>query len=150
MVNIKNQTTKTTRNELMYIMANTLLYELAQRCKRSVVEYVLRPMIKKRLGTRFRLGNLVVLVEAPGDGLNAGELHQYMRELASMAPWLDVVYGIITNGAEAEYYVLKRGEEPELKARGGFREVAAAAAADLCAGKIPIVSPEDIAVIFGV
>ncbi len=143
-------TTKTEKNELIYAVANVLLFEFAQHCKKNIVEYVLKPMIKRRLGPRFRLGNIAVLVEAPGGGLNAGELHQHMRELASMAPWLDVVYGIVTDGTEAEYYMLKKGGVPELKVRGSLSEVAAAAAADLCAGKIPIVSPEDIAVIFGV
>ncbi len=142
--------TKTEKNELIYAVADVLLFEFAQHCKKNIVEYVLKPMIKKHLGTRFRLGNLIVEIKTTNGDLNANELHQHMHELASTAPWLDVVYGIVTNGVEAEYYVLKREGAPELKVRGSLSEVAAAAAADLCAGKIPIASPEDIAVIFGV
>ena len=125
-------------------VAEMLLRE-ARRCKRSVVEYVLRPMAERSLARGgLRLGNLVVEV---GD---VSKLHQRMRELASAAPWLDVVYGIVTDGAKAEYYALRRGGEPELKVRGSLAEVAETAASDLCAGKIPIASPEDIADIFGV
>jgi hypothetical protein len=125
-------------------VVDVLLREASRRCRRSVVEYVLRPMAERSLARGgLRLGNLVVEV---GD---VGRLHRRMRELASAAPWLDVVYGIATDGTSAEYYVLRRGGEPELKARGGLDEVAAAAAADLCAGKIPIANPEDIAYIFG-
>jgi hypothetical protein len=126
------------------VAADALLRELSKRCKKNVVEYVLQPMAERNL-TRggLRLGNLVVEVGG------VGGLHQRMKELMSTAPWLDVVYRIVTNGTEAEYYVLRRGGEPELKARGSLAEVAAAAASDLCADKIPVVSPEDIATIFG-
>ncbi len=147
MGNNKSRTTKTEK-KLIYAVAGALLLEFEQHCRRNIVEYVLKPMMKRRLGARFRLGNLVVLVELPKNGLDAGRLHKHMRELASMAPWLEVVYGVVTDGAKAEYYMLKKGGEPELKTRGSLREVAAAAAADLCAGKIPVVSPEDIADIF--
>jgi len=126
------------------VVADALLRELSKRCRRSVVEYVLQPMAERSIARGgLRLGNLVVEV---GD---VGRLHQRMRELASAAPWLDVVYGIVVDGTETEYYVLRRGGEPELKVRGSLGEVAETAAADLCAGKIPVVSPEDIATIFG-
>jgi hypothetical protein len=152
MENGKGRTAKTEKNELIYAVAGVLLFEFAQRCKKNIVEYVLKPMIKKRLGAQFRLGNLIVIVETKTTKgvLNADELRRHMRELASAAPWLDVVYGIVTNGIEAEYYVLKRGstEDPELKTRGGLSEVASVATADFCAGKIPVAGPEDIADIF--
>jgi hypothetical protein len=152
MENGKSRTAKTEKNELIYAVAGVLLFEFARHCKKNIVEYVLKPMIKKRLGAQFRLGNLIVTVETKTTKgvLNADELHRHMRELASTAPWLDAVYGIATNGTEAEYYVLKRGstENPELKTRGSLSEVATAATADFCAGKIPVASPEDIADIF--
>jgi hypothetical protein len=142
--------------ELMYAVASALKCELLRRCKKSVVEYALQPMIERHLRARkrpdIRLGNLVIEVEAPGGGLDAGrsQLRQYMRELASMAPWLDAVYGVVTNGVDAEYYVLGRGGDPESKTRGNLGEVAAAALANFCAGKVPVVSPEDLVEVLGV
>jgi hypothetical protein len=141
------------RRELLYA-AVMLGREMPKFCKQNVVQYVLKPMIERHLrsGTYIRLGNLVV-VATPGECLEAGrqQLLRHMREVASTAPWLDEVYGIIvTDDARAEYYVLRRGESIELKAEGDPGEVVAAALAALCAGKIPVVAPEDTAVIFGV
>jgi hypothetical protein len=140
----------------MYAVANALECELLQRCKKSVVEYALQPMIERHLRARkrpdVRLGNLVIEVEAPGDSLDAGraQLCQYMRELASMAPWLDAVHGIVTNGVDAEYYVLGRRGNPEPKTRGSLSEVAAVALANFCADKVPVVRPEDLVEALGV
>ena len=61
--------------------------------------------------------------------LDAGkpQLLQYMRRVASAAPRFDEVYGVIViNDMHTEYYVLKRGMEQELKAKGDPGEVAAA------------------------
>ncbi len=71
--------------DLMHAVAKALECELLRRCKKSVVEYALRPMIERYLRARkrpdIRLGNLVIEVKAPGDGLDDGrpQLHQYMR-----------------------------------------------------------------------
>ncbi len=143
------------RDELVRVLATEIIYESVWWCKENVVKYVLLPMLKRHLkaGKKpdIRLSNLVVEVATPGDGLDASRqrLFLYMRELASVAPWLEVVYGVVTDGAEAEYYVLKSGNL-ELKAKGDLGEVLPEALADLCADKIPVVTPEDVAVIFGV
>ena len=144
------------RDELVRALATSIIYESLWWCKGHVVRYVLMPMLKRHLKTRrkpdIRLGNLVVEVVAGDDSIDVGRqrLFRYMRELASMAPWLKAVRGVVTDGTCAEYYVLKKGGEPELKARGDLGEVLPEALADLCASKVPIVDPGDIAVIFGV
>jgi hypothetical protein len=144
-------------DELVHAIASALERELLQqRCKRGVVEHALLPMIGRHLRARrrpdIRLGNLVIEIEAPGSRLDDGraQLHQYMRDLASMAPWLNIVYGVVTNGMEAEYYVLERGGAPEPKTRGSLGEVMAAALAKFCAGKVPVVRPEDLVEVLGV
>jgi hypothetical protein len=84
----------------------------------------------------------VVAATPSGESLAVGkpQLFQYMREVASAAPWLDKVYGVIvTDDAHAGYYTLQRGGDPELKAEGDLGEVVAAALTTLCAGKIPII-----------
>ena len=71
----------------------------------------------------------MVVTAMPGECLDAGrsQLLQHMRRVASAAPRLDEVYGVIViNDMHAEYYVLKRGMEPELKAKGDPGEVVAA------------------------
>jgi hypothetical protein len=142
------------RRELLHAAALMLGREMAKHCKQNVAQYVLRPMIERHLRAGkpyIRLGNLVIAA-MPGECLDAGrsQLFQYMREVASAAPWLDEVYGVIvTDDARAEYYILRRGGGSELKAEGGPGEVAAAALAALCVGKVPIVDPGDIAAIFG-
>jgi hypothetical protein len=143
------------RKELLYAVAALFGREMPKHCKQNVVQYVLRPMIKRQLRAGkpyFRLGNLVVTA-TPGECLAVGksQLFKHMREVASAAPWLDEVYGVIvTDDAHAEYYTLQKGGEPELKAEGDPGEVVAAALATLCAGKIPVVGPEDIAIVFGI
>ena len=97
---------------LMRAVARVLECASLQHCRRNAVEYVLRPIIERQLNERkpyIRLGNLVV--EAPGGDFDAGRLQllQRMRELASAAPWLDAVYGVVTDGVRAEYYALGRG-----------------------------------------
>jgi len=138
---------------LMHAVAKVLECASLQYCRRNVVEYVLRPMIERQLKERkpyIRLGNLVV--EAPGGDFDAGrsQLLQHMRELASAAPWLDAVYGVVTDGVRAEYYALGRGGDPELVMRSNLDKVAVAALANLCADKVPLADPEDIATVFGV
>lgn len=143
------------RRELLYAVAVMLGREMPKYCRQSVAQYVLRPMIESHLRAGrpyIRLGNLVV-VATPKECLDARRtpLFQYMHEVASAALWLDEVYGVIvTDDAHAEYYTLQRGGDPELKAEGDLGEVVAAALATLCAGKMSVVSPEDVVVIFGV
>jgi len=74
-----------------------------------------------------------------------------MRDLASTAPWLDVVHGVVTNGIETEYYVLERGSTPQLKKKGNsLSEVMAIVLAKFCADKVPVVTPEDLVEVLGV
>ena len=144
------------RKELLYAVAVLFGRVMPKHCKQNIAQYVLRPMIERQLKAGkpyFRLGNLVLTATPSGECLAVGksQLFQHMREVASAAPWLDEVYGVIVaDDAHAEYYTLRRGGDPELKAEGDPGEVAAAALATLCAGKIPVVSPEDIAAVFGI
>jgi hypothetical protein len=142
------------RSELVRALATTIIYESLWWCRENVAKYVLWPMLERHLKAGkpdIRLGNLVIWVAAPGDGFDAGRqrLFRYMRELASAAPWLEVVRGVVTDGTCAEYYVL-RGGDPEQKAGGDLGEVLPEALADLCADKVPVVAPEDVAAIFGI
>jgi hypothetical protein len=144
-----------TRRELLYTVAVMLGREASKYCKQNVTQYVLKPMMERYLKSGkpyVRLGNLVVAT-APGECLEAArqQLFLHMHEVASAAPWLDEVYGVIvTDDAHAEHYMIKREGSPELRAEGDPGKVVAAALAALCAGKIPLVSPEDVAIIFGV
>jgi hypothetical protein len=144
------------RDELVRATAKALMREASRHCKKSVVEYALWPMVERHLRSRrkpdIRLGNLVVEVAATGDSLDASRqrLFRYMQELASIAPWLEVIRGVVTDGMCAEYYVLGKSRDPEPKARGELGEVLPKALADLCADKVPVVAPEDVAAVFGV
>jgi hypothetical protein len=143
------------RKELLQVVALMLGREMAKHCKQNIVQYVLRPMIERQLkagNPYIRLGNLVVTA-TPRECLAVGksQLFKHMRKVASAAPWLDEVYGVIvTDDAHAEYYTLRKGGDPELKAEGDPGDIAATALATLCAGKIPVVGPEDIAIVFGI
>jgi hypothetical protein len=147
--------TNCVRRELLYAVAVMLVREASKHCRQNVARHVLRPTIEKHLKAGrpyIRIGNLMV-TSVPRECLDAGksQLFQHMHEVASAASWLDEVYGVIViDDTHAEYYVLKRGGEPELRTKGDPGEVAAAALTALCAGKIPVVSPEDVAVIFSV
>jgi hypothetical protein len=76
-------------DELVAAVVSALEHELPKYCKRNLVQYALRPMMGRHLRSRrrpdIRLGNMVIEVEAPRSGLEAGrsQLHQYMRDLAS-------------------------------------------------------------------
>ena len=62
-------------DRLVRAVAKALECTSIQHCRRSVTEYVLRPMIERHLKERkpyIRLGNLVVVVEAPGGDFDAG------------------------------------------------------------------------------
>jgi len=101
---------------------------MPKHCRQNAAQYVLR-MIEKRLRTgKLRIDNLVVTA-MPGECLDAerSQLFQHIREVASLAPRLDEVYGVIViNDTHVEYYVLKRRGEPKLKVKGDPGEVAAA------------------------
>jgi len=138
---------------LVHAVVRVLERASLRHCRRGIVEYVLRLMIERQLKERkhyIRLGNLVVEVAEDSFEARRLRLFQHMRGLASAAPWLDAIYGVITDGVHAEYYVLGMGGSPELKMRGSLGEVATTALASLCADKVPIVSPEDVAAIFGI
>jgi hypothetical protein len=136
---------------LMYAVAVMIGREAQKYCKQNLVQYVLRPMIRRHLGRPYiRLGSLVVVAAC---NLDAGrpQLFRHMREVASAAPWLEEVYGVIVaDDARAEYYVLRKEGGLELKAEGDSGEVIATAITALCSGKVSIVAPEDIATIFGI
>jgi hypothetical protein len=104
------------------------MLEMPKHCRQNVAQYVLR-MIEKHLRTgKLRIDNLVVTA-MPGECLDAGrsQLFRHMQEVASAAPRLDAVYGVIViDNTHVEYYVLKRRGEPELKVNGNPGEVVAA------------------------
>lgn len=144
-------------DELVAAVVSALEHELPKYCKRNLVQYALRPMMGRHLRSRrrpdIRLGNMVIEVEAPRSDLEAGrsQLHQYMRDLASTAPWLDVIHGVVTNGIETEYYVLERGSTPQLKKEdNSLSEVMATVLVKFCADKVPVVAPEDLVEVLGV
>jgi len=146
-----------TEDELRQAFVEALKGELPRFCSnKDVVNYILIPMINRAIKERrkpdIRLSNMVIEVEPPGGDLSKGamQLQQYMKDLASeMKDSAIVLYGVVTNGIDAEYYEL-RSTRFELKIRGKLREVMGYVLNKFCKEKIPVITPEDLVEILGV
>jgi hypothetical protein len=139
--------------ELRHAFTEALKHELGKYCPKNLVEFVLTPMLERRVKEGqpdIRIGNLIIEVEPPKRDLSVGrsQLYRYMRDLASTVENL-VVKGVVTNGVETEYYELRR-EPPELKMRGTLHEVMSFVLAKFCGERIPIVTSRDLVDILGV
>ncbi|MEM1696780.1 MAG: hypothetical protein QXQ90_09345 [Desulfurococcaceae archaeon] len=126
-------------------------------CNKYVVSVMLIPALDEALksGRRpdIRVSNLVVEVEPPGADLSKGreQLFNYMKELHQQLQGKTVVYGLVTNGIEAEFYEYS-GKDPKLLLEDSMANVARRALERFCTqeGKIPVVDAKDLVRLFGV
>ncbi|MEM4030292.1 MAG: hypothetical protein QXO02_10365 [Thermofilaceae archaeon] len=144
-------------SELRQAFVEALKEELRRAsCHRYIAENWLIPALEDALRSGradIRVSNLVVEVEPPGAGLAVGveQLKRYMNDVFREFLGLVDVFGLVTDGLSAEFYVLQTGGEFELKSRGDMPGVARGAVAAFCSQqKIPIVRVEDLVRLFGV
>ncbi|MCE4611625.1 MAG: hypothetical protein F7C07_01865 [Desulfurococcales archaeon] len=124
------------------------------QCHKYIVKYWLFPALEETVRGRrpdIRISNIVVEVEPPGGDLGRGrlQLRQYMRDLYQVLGGRVEVYGLVTNGIDAElleydgstYVTVESGDMPSV-------------ARDLieifCSRKIPVSDAKDLLRLFGV
>jgi len=140
--------------ELRQALVEALKEEVNKYCKKDLVEYVFKPMLERVLGDKKRadiiFSNVVIEVEKPGGDLSQGreQLRTYMNDLKSRIKEL-VIHGVVTNGIDAEYYVLD-DDNIVMRMRGGLSQVMNNLLTMICSQKISMISPEDLVEIFGV
>jgi hypothetical protein len=148
-------------SELRQAVVEALKNELSRsRCSRSIVRYVLTPLLDRAIERRkpdIRFGNVVIEVEPPKTDLAKGrdQLRQYIEDLASLMGKSRaedfVVHGVVTNGVDTEYYKFYiYSERLDLVRAGRLSEVMRYVLDVFCSGKIPIVTPEDLVDMLGV
>ena len=126
----------------------------SSQCHKYIVEHWFIPSLDetiKRGRPDIRISNLVIEVEPPNSGLGEGrkQLEQYMEELYEKVKGRVEVYGLVTDGSEAEMF--RRDDRgPSLVQRGDMPLVARNLLNLFCSSKIPIVNPEDLVRLFGV
>jgi hypothetical protein len=145
----------TTEPELRQAFVEALKNEVVRYCRNEdLVKYVFTPLLdrvlKERRRADIRFSNVVIEVEKPGGDLSQGreQLYRYMKDLKSQVRGL-MIYGVVTNGFDAEYYALN-DDNIVMKMRGGLSQVMNNLLTMICSQKISIISPEDLVEIFGV
>lgn len=123
-------------------------------CNRHVIDQMIFPVLDGVLSGKkpdIRFSNMVIEVEPPGGSIDVGrmQLRDYMDRLFTMVNGKVKVLGLVTNGVEAELWILDNNG-PRLRCRGDMPTVAAQALHIFCSDKIPVVTPEDLVRIFGV
>jgi poly-gamma-glutamate capsule biosynthesis protein CapA/YwtB (metallophosphatase superfamily) len=140
--------------ELRQALVEALKEEVGKYCKKDLAEYVFRPMLERVLRERRRadiiFSNVVIEVENPGGDLSRGreQLYTYMNDLKSRIKEL-VIHGVVTNGIDAEYYVLD-DDHPRLIKTGSLSDVMSDLLTLFCSQKIPIITSEELLSIIGV
>ena len=140
--------------ELRQALVEALKEEVNKYCKKDLVEYVFKPMLERVLGDKKRadiiFSNVVIEVEKPGGDLSQGreQLRTYMNDLKSRIKEL-VIHGVVTNGIDAEYYVLD-DDHPRLIKTGSLSDVMSNLLTIFCSQKIPIITSEELLSIIGV
>ncbi|NAZ13386.1 MAG: hypothetical protein GU359_04445 [Desulfurococcales archaeon] len=140
--------------ELRQALVEALKEEAGKYCKKDLAEYVFKPMLERVLRERRRadiiFSNVVIEVENPGGDLSRGreQLYTYMNDLKSRIKEL-VIHGVVTNGIDAEYYVLD-DDHPRLIKTGSLSDVMSDLLTLFCSQKIPIITSEELLSIIGV
>jgi len=128
-------------------------FKNSQLCHEYIAEHWFVPALEetiKRGRPDIRISNVVIEVEPPRAGLKEGleQLKRYMEELYQDVEGRVKVYGLVTDGEEAELleydgftYTSQHGEMPTI-ARGLIEL--------LCSSKIPVVRADDLLKLFGV
>jgi len=141
--------------DLRQALVEALKNEINRYCGKNpvVVEHIFKPVLERVVEGRRRadivFSNVVIEVKKPG-GLSQGrqQLYQYMADLRSRAEGL-VIHGVVTDGVDAEYYVLDDAGF-KLVIRGGLSDVMSKLLTSFCAQKIPIVTPEELLSLVGI
>jgi hypothetical protein len=140
--------------ELRQALVEALKEEAGKYCKKDLAEYVFKPMLEKVLREKRRadiiFSNVVIEVENPGGDLSQGreQLYTYMNDLKSLIKEL-VIHGVVTNGIDAEYYVLD-DDHPRLRKTGSLSDVMSNLLTIFCSQKIPVITSEELLSIIGV
>jgi len=123
-------------------------------CNKHIIDQMIFPVLDEVLSGKkpdIRFSNMIIEVEPPGGSIDVGrmQLHDYMNRLFMMVNGKVKVLGLVTNGVEAELWILDNNElKPQNQ--GAMPTVAAQALHIFCSDKIPVVTPEDLVRIFGV
>ena len=141
--------------DLRQALVEALKNEINRYCGKNpvVVDHIFKPMLERVVEGKRRadimFSNVVIEVKKP-EGLSQGrqQLYQYMADLRSRAGML-VIHGVVTDGVDAEYYVLDNTGF-KLVIRGGLSDVMGGLLTSFCAQKIPIVTPEELLSIVGI
>jgi len=151
-------------NEFMFRQAfvEALKNELASVCNRDksrqyMVEHWLKPALEEKLGSGradIQISNVIIELKRPGEKLEGGleQLKRYMRELYEKS-WgrIEKVYGLVTNGEEAELLVTYDGKNFDAMERGNMPNVSRRLITLFCSqAKIPVTDPRDLVMLFGV
>jgi hypothetical protein len=140
--------------ELRQALVEALKEEAGKYCKKDLAEYVFKPMLERVLREKRRadiiFSNVVIEVENPGGDLSQGrkQLYTYMNDLKSLIKEL-VIHGVVTNGIDAEYYVLD-DDHPRLRKTGSLSDVMSNLLTIFCSQKIPVITSEELLSILGV
>jgi hypothetical protein len=130
-------------------------------CRQDVVKFALSLLLERSMKDRkrpdIRFSNVIIEVEPPKAGLAKGrdQLLQYMKALIMQLRESGVrefeIYGIVTDGIDAEFYKLHiYSNSPTLIKAGKLSETMMYFLRVFCAEKIPIISSEELVEILGV
>ena len=140
--------------ELRQAFIEALKEEFARACsKEEIAREVLKIYIDRVLRKRrpdIRISNLVIELEPPGKDIEPGrkQLYQYMRDAINELK-ANRIYGVVSNGVDAELYILERGaEEPREEAIGKLTQVMPLTLQRVCVEKLPILSSEELVSVF--
>jgi hypothetical protein len=147
--------------ELRQAFIEALKNELEILCenmkKGKFYDYGLIPFIDRTITeTRpdIRLGNFIIEVEPPNSDLSKGrkQLLNYICELSEKLGSNVEIYGIVTNGAEAEHWYFKGGScnNIERKESGDMNTIMRHVLHEFCSKKMTITEPDQLVAIFGV
>ncbi len=135
-------------------MIEAIKGELFSRCPQQINDGRINLIIDEQVNVKkskvvvgLRISNLVVGV---GIGGRYYDVRDMIKDIikalygSSLAP-LTPIYGIVTNGVDAEMYVVDDRGGPRKVADGKMHEVLGKALDDLCRRKPLIITPEDLA-----
>lgn len=124
-------------------------------CNRHIIDQMISPVLDEVLSGKkpdIRFSNMIIEVEPPGGNIGVGrtQLLGYMNSLFKTVNGKVEVLGLVTNGVEAEFWILDKSGSTKMFSQGVMDAVATNALRVFCSSKIPVVTPEDLVRIFGV
>ena len=142
-------------SELKQAFVEALKAVLRQACNRYIAENMLVPALDERIKSRrpdIWISNVIIEIEPPGSGLDAGlkQLKTYMQELYNKVRGAVDVYGLVTDGNDAEVWILNVNGEPRKMLSGSMPDMVDNLLRMFCSSKIPVTNPEELVRLFGV